>query len=89
MLSVDLAPDGMDCLLEASRQILLEAIEKQSHIDLPRTLDPNKKYSWRQRKEEPVSWRKTSRSPIKENMKCCDRDLTLGSHSSPCPAAVQ
>lgn len=55
MLSVDLAPDGMDCLLEASRQILLEAIEKQSHIDLPRTLDPNKKYSWRQRKEEPVS----------------------------------
>ncbi|CAB1452304.1 unnamed protein product [Pleuronectes platessa] len=43
--------EGLDCLLEASRQILLEAIEKQSHIDLPRTLDPNKKYSWRQRKE--------------------------------------
>ena len=46
--------EGLDCLLEASRQVLLEAIEKQSHIDLPRTLDPNKKYSWRQRKEEPV-----------------------------------
>lgn len=50
----DLALEGLDCLLEASRQILLEAIEKQSHIDLPRTLDPNRKYSWRQRKEEPV-----------------------------------
>ncbi|KAK1876912.1 Trinucleotide repeat-containing 18 protein [Dissostichus eleginoides] len=47
----DLTLDGLDGLLEASRQILLEAIEKQSHIDLPRTLDPNKKYSWRQRKE--------------------------------------
>lgn len=46
--------EGLDCLLEAGKQILLEAIEKQSHIDLPRTLDPNKKYSWRQRKEEPV-----------------------------------
>lgn len=46
--------EGLDCLLEASKQILLEAIEKQSHIDLPRMLDPNKKYSWRQRKEEPV-----------------------------------
>ena len=45
---------GLDCLLEASRQVLLEAIEQQSHIDLARTLDPNKKYSWRQRKEEPV-----------------------------------
>lgn len=32
----------------------MEAIEKQSRIDLPRTLDANKKYSWRQRKEEPV-----------------------------------
>lgn len=50
----DLTLEGLDCLLEASRQILLEAIEKQSHIDLPRTLDPNKKYSWRQRKEEPL-----------------------------------
>lgn len=50
----DLELEGLDFLLEASRQILLEAIEKQSHIDLPRTLDPNKKYSWRQRKEEPV-----------------------------------
>lgn len=50
----DLTLEGLDCLLEASRQILLEAIEKQSHIDLPRTLDPDKKYSWRQRKEEPV-----------------------------------
>lgn len=52
-----MALKGLDCLLEASRQILLEAIEKQSHIDLPRTLDPSKKYSWRQRKEEPVRCR--------------------------------
>lgn len=50
----DLTLEGLDSLIEASRQILLEAIEQQSHIDLPRTLDPNKKYSWRQRKEEPV-----------------------------------
>lgn len=50
----DVTLEGLDCLLEASKQILLEAIEKQSHIDLPRTLDPNKKYSWRQRKEEPL-----------------------------------
>lgn len=50
----DVTLEGLDCLLEASKQILLEAIEKQSHIDLPRTLDPNRKYSWRQRKEEPV-----------------------------------
>lgn len=57
---------GLDCLLEASRQILLEAIEKQSHVDLPRTLDPSKKYSWRQRKEEPVRCRQTDdRSDIK------------------------
>lgn len=51
----DITLEGLDYLLKASRQILLEAIEKQSHIDLPRTLDPNKKYSWRQRKEEPVT----------------------------------
>lgn len=50
----DLALEGLVCLLEASRQILLDAIEQQSHIDLPRALDPNKKYSWKQRKEEPV-----------------------------------
>uniref|UniRef100_H3CNG8 Trinucleotide repeat containing 18 n=1 Tax=Tetraodon nigroviridis TaxID=99883 RepID=H3CNG8_TETNG len=50
----DLALKGLDCLLDASRQILLEAIEKQSHIDLPRTLDPSKRYSWRQKKEEPL-----------------------------------
>lgn len=50
----ELTLEGLDCLLEASRQILLEAIEKQSHIDLPRTLDPDRKYSWRQRKEEPL-----------------------------------
>lgn len=50
----DLTLEGLACLLEASRQVLLEAIEQQSHIDLPRTLNPNKKYSWRQRKEEPV-----------------------------------
>ncbi|XP_037544799.1 trinucleotide repeat-containing gene 18 protein [Nematolebias whitei] len=50
----DLALEGLVCLLEASRQILLDAIEQQSHIDLPRALDPNKKYSWRQRKEEPL-----------------------------------
>ncbi|KAG7281181.1 hypothetical protein CRUP_032884 [Coryphaenoides rupestris] len=49
----DLALGGLHCLLEASRQVLLEAIEKQSHVDLPRELDPNKKYSWRQRREEP------------------------------------
>lgn len=59
----DLTLEGLDCLLEASRQILLEAIEKQSHIDLPRTLDPNKKYSWRQRKEEPVRRGTNSCSP--------------------------
>ncbi|XP_031734102.1 trinucleotide repeat-containing gene 18 protein [Anarrhichthys ocellatus] len=53
-LEQDMTLEGLDCLLKASRQILLEAIEKQSHIDLPRTLDPNKKYSWRQRKEEPL-----------------------------------
>lgn len=50
----DLAIEGLDYLLEASKQILLEAIEEQSHIDLPRTLHPHRKYSWRQRKEEPV-----------------------------------
>ncbi|KAJ3600596.1 hypothetical protein NHX12_031576 [Muraenolepis orangiensis] len=50
----DLALGGLHCLLEASRQVLLEAIQKQSHIDLPRQLDPHKKYSWRQRKEEPA-----------------------------------
>lgn len=54
---IDLTFEGLDCLIEASRQILLEAIEQQSHIDLPRNLDPNKKYSWRQRKEEPVRGR--------------------------------
>ncbi|TNN47649.1 Trinucleotide repeat-containing gene 18 protein [Liparis tanakae] len=53
-LEQDMTLEGLDFLLKASRQILLEAIEKQSHIDLPRTLDPNKKYSWRQRKEEPL-----------------------------------
>ncbi|KAL6103290.1 tnrc18 [Pungitius sinensis] len=53
-LEQDITLEGLDCLLKASREILLEAIEKQSHIDLPRTLDPNKKYSWRQRKEEPL-----------------------------------
>lgn len=51
---------GLDCLLAAGKQVLLEAIEQQSHIDLPRTLDPNKKYSWRQRKEEPVSNQETA-----------------------------
>ena len=45
---------GLDTLLEAGRQVLLEAIESQSHIRLPRELDPNKKYSWRQKKDEPV-----------------------------------
>ncbi|KAM8845546.1 trinucleotide repeat-containing gene 18 protein isoform 1-T2 [Spinachia spinachia] len=53
-LEQDITLDGLDYLMKASRQILLEAIEKQSHIDLPRTLDPNKKYSWKQRKEEPL-----------------------------------
>uniref|UniRef100_A0A1A8VAS8 Trinucleotide repeat containing 18 n=1 Tax=Nothobranchius furzeri TaxID=105023 RepID=A0A1A8VAS8_NOTFU len=50
----DLTLEGLDFLLEASRQVLLEAIEEQSHIHLLRTLDPNRKYSWRQRKEEPL-----------------------------------
>lgn len=50
----DITLEGLECLLEASRQILLEAIQKQSHINLSRVLNPNKKYSWRQRKEEPV-----------------------------------
>lgn len=68
----DLTLGGLDCLLEASRQILLEAIEKQSHIDLPRTLDPNKKYSWRQRKEEPVRGIKISWSTRDENLSVCE-----------------
>lgn len=44
---------------------MLEAIEKQSHVDLPRTLDPSKKYSWRQQKEEPVRRRHTPWSEAK------------------------
>lgn len=60
---------GLDCLLEASRQILLEAIEKQSHIDLPRTLDSSKKYSWRQRKEEPVRYRQ--QQSFRDKRKMC------------------
>lgn len=68
---------GLDCLLEASRQVLLEAIEKQSHIDLPRTLDPDKKYSWRQRKEEPV--RRGTNIEIWSNRVCVCAWLTLWS----------
>ncbi|XP_062868829.1 trinucleotide repeat-containing gene 18 protein isoform X2 [Trichomycterus rosablanca] len=47
---------GLESLLEAGRQVLLEAIECQSpvHICLPRELNPNKKYSWRQKKDEPM-----------------------------------
>ncbi|KAK6312630.1 hypothetical protein J4Q44_G00182940 [Coregonus suidteri] len=40
---------GLDSLLEAGRKVLLEAIESQSHIDLPRRLHPGKTYSWRTR----------------------------------------
>ncbi|XP_042170728.1 trinucleotide repeat-containing gene 18 protein isoform X2 [Oncorhynchus tshawytscha] len=40
---------GLDSLLEAGRKVLLEAIESQSHIDLPRQLHPSKTYSWRMR----------------------------------------
>eukprot|EP00063_Salmo_salar_P063618 XP_014038453.1 PREDICTED: trinucleotide repeat-containing gene 18 protein-like [Salmo salar] len=40
---------GLDSLLEAGRKVLLEAIESQSHIDLPRRLHPSKTYSWRTR----------------------------------------
>lgn len=68
---------GLDCLLEAGNQVLLEAIEQQSHVDLPRTLDPNKKYSWRQKKEEPVrNWRiAASHHPTKDWQ--CDKTLCL------------
>lgn len=47
---------GLESLLEAGRQILLEAIECQPEviIRLPRELNPNKKYSWRHKKDEPV-----------------------------------
>ncbi|XP_051571991.1 trinucleotide repeat-containing gene 18 protein-like isoform X6 [Myxocyprinus asiaticus] len=47
---------GLDSLLEAARQVLLEAIECQPEviIRLPRELKPNKKYSWRQKKDEPM-----------------------------------
>lgn len=47
---------GLESLLEAGRQILLEAIECQPEviIRLPRDLNPDKKYSWRQKKDEPV-----------------------------------
>ncbi|XP_052365425.1 uncharacterized protein LOC127924851 isoform X2 [Oncorhynchus keta] len=40
---------GLDRLLEAGRKVLLEAIESQSHINLPRQLHPSKTYSWRMR----------------------------------------
>lgn len=47
---------GLESLLEAGRQVLLEAIECQPQVIilLPRELNPNKKYSWRQKKDEPV-----------------------------------
>ncbi|XP_017309890.1 trinucleotide repeat-containing gene 18 protein isoform X2 [Ictalurus punctatus] len=47
---------GLESLLEAGRQILLEAIECQPQVSicLPRELNPNKKYSWRQKKDEPM-----------------------------------
>ncbi|XP_051569961.1 trinucleotide repeat-containing gene 18 protein-like isoform X2 [Myxocyprinus asiaticus] len=54
---------GLESLLEAGRQVLLEAIECQPEviICLPRELNPNKKYSWRQKKDEPMF----SRSSLK------------------------
>ncbi|MCI4392182.1 hypothetical protein PGIGA_G00143170 [Pangasianodon gigas] len=47
---------GLESLLEAGRQVLLEAIECQPQLSirLPRELNPNKKYSWRQKKDEPM-----------------------------------
>ncbi|XP_076865290.1 trinucleotide repeat-containing gene 18 protein isoform X2 [Brachyhypopomus gauderio] len=47
---------GLESLLEAGRQVLLEAIEWQPQVSirLPRELDPNKKYSWRQKKDQPM-----------------------------------
>ncbi|XP_058234405.1 trinucleotide repeat-containing gene 18 protein isoform X1 [Hemibagrus wyckioides] len=47
---------GLESLLEAGRQVLLEAIECQPQVSirLPRELNPNKKYSWRQKKDEPM-----------------------------------
>ncbi|KAF5899275.1 trinucleotide repeat-containing 18 protein isoform X1, partial [Clarias magur] len=47
---------GLESLLEAGRQVLLEAIERQPQVSicLPRELNPNKKYSWRQKKDEPM-----------------------------------
>lgn len=67
---------GLDCLLAAGKQVLLEAIEQQSHIDLPRTLDPTKKYSWRQRKEEPVRNWKTATASLEKTKKNTDTDKT-------------
>ncbi|KAK2836594.1 hypothetical protein Q7C36_014463 [Tachysurus vachellii] len=47
---------GLESLLEAGRQVLLEAIkcQPQASVRLPRELNPNKKYSWRQKKDEPM-----------------------------------
>lgn len=76
---------GLDCLLAAGKQVLLEAIEQQSHIDLPRTLDPNKKYSWRQRKEEPVRNQKTATSQKNPNT----RSVTNPTPVLPPPLQIQ
>lgn len=50
-------PSALESLLVASRQVLLEALEMPPPVilRLPRELDPNKKYSWMQKKDEPVS----------------------------------
>lgn len=79
---------GLDCLLAAGKQVLLEAIEQQSHIDLPRTLDPNKKYSWRQRKEEPVRNQKTASPQKNPNTRKCDKPNACSPPSAPPNSAL-
>ncbi|KAG7459991.1 hypothetical protein MATL_G00216470 [Megalops atlanticus] len=47
---------GLESLLLAGRQVLLEALEAKPivTIRLPRELNPNRKYSWMQKKDEPL-----------------------------------
>ncbi|KAJ8253792.1 hypothetical protein COCON_G00204040 [Conger conger] len=48
-------PCGLETLLLASRQVLLEELQRPVvTIRLPRELNPNRRYSWMQKKEEPL-----------------------------------
>ncbi|KAG9349796.1 hypothetical protein JZ751_026149, partial [Albula glossodonta] len=53
---------GLESLLLAGRQVLLEAIDCASAVTirLPRELNPNKKYSWMQKKDESLFSMKSS-----------------------------